>query len=321
MLATAARFRTATLNRFQPSRQAGPFGDRLLSISGPARTPRWSSRSTARAGAYSSLANSVYTPRHTLEASQQGALAFRFVLRAAPVPASCAAALPLRRARCWRPRNRTGWSGTAYWSPRRATGIGPQRRGLMNGAEPNLMPFGFGTRPDDLQDWPGLFLAIRAWIGHSWHNAIVSTVDDPTILSSCELWRRLNPDFCVPDESSKSGWRISSGAFDDSPDGSPMSIRVADKMAELGLGHDTVLTGEQLQEGWGLAAVTAGAVRNHGQIVYYSDEPGEPAHGSVEGKKPPKVRKRLSAASRPLINADCEKRSPNRRPPPIVAGF
>jgi hypothetical protein len=100
-----------------------------------------------------------------------------------------------------------------------------------------------------------------------------------------------------------------------------MSIRVADKMAELGLGHDTVLTREQVQEGWGLAAVTAGAVRNHGQIVYYSDEPGEPAHGSVEGKKPPKVRKRLSAASRPLINADCEKRSPNRRPPPIAAGF
>lgn len=93
-----------------------------------------------------------------------------------------------------------------------------------------------------------------------------------------------------------------------------MSVRVADKMAELGLGHDTVLTCEQVKEGWGLAAITAGTVRMHGQIVYYSDEPGEPAHGSVEGKKPPKVRKRLSAASRHIIAADCDRRSPNRPP-------
>jgi len=143
-------------------------------------------------------------------------------------------------------------------------------------------------------------------------NPNASAVDDPTILASCELWRRLNPVFCVPDESSKTGWRISSGAFDDSADGSPMSVRVADKMTELGLGHETVLTCEQVQEGWGLASITAAAVRKHGQIVYYCDEPGEPAHGSVEGKKPPKVRKRLSAASRSLIETDCEKRSLNR---------
>lgn len=96
-----------------------------------------------------------------------------------------------------------------------------------------------------------------------------------------------------------------------------MSVRVADKMVELGLGFDTVLTCEQLQEGWGLASITAGAVRRHGQMVYYSDEPGEPAHGSVEGKKPPKVRKRLSAASGTIIDADCQKRSPNRPPAPV----
>ena len=134
-------------------------------------------------------------------------------------------------------------------------------------------------------------------------------MDDPTILPSCELWRRLNPVFCVADESSTTGWRISSGAFDDSPDGSPMSIRVGDKMAELGLGYETVLSPEQAKEGWGLAALTAGVVRMHGQIVYYSDEPGEPAHGSVEGKKSPKVRKKLSASSRQLIAADCAQRS------------
>jgi hypothetical protein len=140
-------------------------------------------------------------------------------------------------------------------------------------------------------------------------------VDDPTILPTCELWRRLNPDFCVPDESSVTGWRISSGAFDDSPDGSPMSVRVGDKMAELNLTYHTVLSCEQISEGWGLGSITAATVRAHGQIVYYSDEPGEPAHASVEGKKPPKVRKRLSAASRLLIEADCAKRSPNRRTP------
>jgi hypothetical protein len=137
-------------------------------------------------------------------------------------------------------------------------------------------------------------------------------VDDPAIVPACELWRRLNPVFCVPDESSTTGWRISSGAFDDSPDGSPMSVRVADKMAELGLGHETVLTSEQAREGWGLASLPAGSARQHGQIVYYSEEPGEPAHGSVEGQKPPKVRKRLSAASRTIIDADCRRRSPNR---------
>ena len=89
-----------------------------------------------------------------------------------------------------------------------------------------------------------------------------------------------------------------------------MSIRVGDKMAELGLGYETVLSSEQAKEGWGLAAITAGVVRMHGQIVYYSDEPGEPAH--VEGKKGPKVRKKLSASSRQLIAADCAPRSQNR---------
>ena len=92
-----------------------------------------------------------------------------------------------------------------------------------------------------------------------------------------------------------------------------MSVRVADKMAELGLGLETVLTPQQLQEGWGLATIAAGTVRPYGQIVYYSYELGEPAHGSVEGKKPPKIRKKLSAASRSLIAADCAKFSPNRQ--------
>ena len=83
------------------------------------------------------------------------------------------------------------------------------------------------------------------------------------MIASCELWRRLNPDFCVPDESTGTGWRVSSGAFDDSPDGSSMSVRVGDRMAELGLTFHTVLTREQLDVGWGLASITAGDIRVH----------------------------------------------------------
>ena len=61
----------------------------------------------------------------------------------------------------------------------------------------------------------------------------VSYVDDPAILSDAILWRRIHPKWVVLD-TNRGGVRVSSAAFDDSPDGSAMSVLLADAVESTG---------------------------------------------------------------------------------------
>lgn len=54
-----------------------------------------------------------------------------------------------------------------------------------------------------------------------------SYADDPTIADDAALWRRIHPTWAVADEN-RGRLRVSSAAFEDSPDGSPTSILIAD---------------------------------------------------------------------------------------------
>jgi hypothetical protein len=114
-------------------------------------------------------------------------------------------------------------------------------------------------------------------------------VDDPTIEDDAPLWRRVPPHHFVLDEQSGSV-RPSSAAFEDHPDGSPMSVLLGAESA----GPDSVLAGHP---DFALASITAGLARECGQLVVRDPLPMEPAHALVIGRKTKGVRKRMAVAA------------------------
>jgi hypothetical protein len=108
-----------------------------------------------------------------------------------------------------------------------------------------------------------------------------SLVDDATIANTSQLWRRVHPTWIVKDDNA-GGMRLSSAAFDDSADGSPLSVLLAEVVFRANRVGKDVLSG---YDGYALAAITAGTARTHGQGVAATPEPNEPAHASVFGPK------------------------------------
>lgn len=124
--------------------------------------------------------------------------------------------------------------------------------------------------------------------------ADVPLADDKTILDEAPLWRRIHPCWAVRDEN-EGGWRITSAAFSDSPDRSPLSVLLADLVLAGGRTQMDVLAGF---DGYFLAELSAGAAREAGQGVARTPTSEEPAHASVFGRKTDAVRRRLARASR-----------------------
>jgi hypothetical protein len=122
-------------------------------------------------------------------------------------------------------------------------------------------------------------------------------VDDPTIADDASLWRRIHPAWAVPDEY-RGGWRVSSAAFDDSRDGSPLSVLLAAAVAATGRGPANILA---RHEGYSLASFTVGTARACGQGVARTPTPDEPAHASVFGPKTSRVKRNLANAARWVI--------------------
>jgi len=117
--------------------------------------------------------------------------------------------------------------------------------------------------------------------------------DDPSIRDDAALWRIIHPLWIVRDDNER-GWRISSGAFDDSTDGSPLSVLLAEIVASTGRTADELLT---RFTGYGLAAITAAVARAQRQGVARTPTPDEPAHASVFGKKTGSVKRALAQAA------------------------
>jgi hypothetical protein len=110
--------------------------------------------------------------------------------------------------------------------------------------------------------------------------------DDPTITDEAALWRRIPPWHFVPDENTGQV-RPSSAAFDNDPNGSPMSVVLA---AEA-IGPEQVLAGHP---GFALASIKVGLVRECQQGVVRDPLPDEPAHALVFGHKTKMVRRRMA---------------------------
>jgi hypothetical protein len=125
-------------------------------------------------------------------------------------------------------------------------------------------------------------------------------VDDATIADQELLLRRIRPAWIIPDHN-RGRWRPSKAAFQDSEDGSPMSIHLAAVFQSAGLPLASALAGH---EGYGLVSFTAGVVRSLGQIVVRDPQPSDPAHGLVAGNKTESRRKRLMESSEWVIPQD-----------------
>lgn len=124
-----------------------------------------------------------------------------------------------------------------------------------------------------------------------------SYADDPSVRDEAELLRRIPPEHVVPDQN-QGGIRISSAAFTDHPNGSPMSVVLAEVLAGTGRSSQDVLVGLQ---GFALAMITAGLARECHQGIAREPLEDEPAHGVVFGRKTRAVMRGLASAARWVI--------------------
>ncbi len=114
--------------------------------------------------------------------------------------------------------------------------------------------------------------------------------DDSTIGDEAALWRRVPPWHFVYD-ANLGRWRPSSAAFDNDPDGHPMSVVLGDQVVSEGRDTGDVVAGHA---GFALASLTAGLARSEGQGVTRDPLPDEPAHALVFGNKSKSVQRRLA---------------------------
>jgi len=116
--------------------------------------------------------------------------------------------------------------------------------------------------------------------------------DDPTILDSDPLWRRIHPSWLVDD--GKGGRRLSTAAFENSPDGTGTSVTLGRDAQIAGVTPRKIL--ERFPERR-LASVAAGVCRANKQILVRDPEPEDPHHALIDGEKPKSVRRALSNAA------------------------
>ena len=121
--------------------------------------------------------------------------------------------------------------------------------------------------------------------------------DDPSIADNADLWRRVPPRHIVDDHNT-GGKRISKAAFDDSDDGSPMSVVLAELVLQSARTPQHILVG---YDGFSLVAISAGLVRSKQQGIVRDPIPGEPAHALVFGKKTDSVRRALARGSKWIV--------------------
>lgn len=117
--------------------------------------------------------------------------------------------------------------------------------------------------------------------------------DDAQVADDQHLWRRIPRRHFVADDNTKTV-RCSSAAFENHPDGSPMSVLWGELVLSSGRAREDIL---RAHEGFALASFTAGLARQNKQIVSPDAIENEPAHYLVVGEKTKRVRRALSKNS------------------------
>jgi hypothetical protein len=123
--------------------------------------------------------------------------------------------------------------------------------------------------------------------------------DDPNIADADVLWRRVRPDWVNWDEN-VGAWRPSSAAFQNSSDGSPMSVLIEKIVITTNRAAIDMLSGRYADHS--LCAFTAGFARELGhQVATLPRVLDEPAHGWVAGKKTESVKQKMKRRSEWVI--------------------
>jgi hypothetical protein len=117
--------------------------------------------------------------------------------------------------------------------------------------------------------------------------------DDDSIEDAARLLRRIEPHQFIYDGNLER-YRPTSAAFGDHPDGSPMSVQLADVLAGLGLSEESVLFGH---DGFLMASIKARLARQQEQGIYRLPQENEPARAEVFGKKTKGVSRAFSKAA------------------------
>lgn len=114
--------------------------------------------------------------------------------------------------------------------------------------------------------------------------------DDPTILDDDELLRRLHPRWIVWADPPK----ISSAAFQNQKGLEKLSANLGSLMTQNAQTWEDLIAG---MPDYGVASLSVGTARQHGQGVEKSPEPNDPSHVHVEGPKPKSVQRKLAKAA------------------------
>ena len=120
--------------------------------------------------------------------------------------------------------------------------------------------------------------------------ADTSYVDDPSIADKAPLWRRIPPWHFVYDDN-LGRVRPSRAAFENHPDGTPMSVALGEDVLNAGRTAESVIAGN---ESFGLVSFPAGLARAKDQGVMRKPTAEEPAHAEVFGKKTGSVKKAIA---------------------------
>lgn len=131
-------------------------------------------------------------------------------------------------------------------------------------------------------------------------------VDDLTIGNDALLWRNI-PHWHLVDDANRGCKPISSAAFDDPPNGTPMSVVLGDEVFASGREPSSLIVS---LDGFFLASVPAGLARSINQGVSRQPLLEEPAHAVVFGKKTNSVRKRFAREATWIIGPDANGNEP-----------
>ena len=121
---------------------------------------------------------------------------------------------------------------------------------------------------------------------------MTSKVDDQSIGDPDPLWRRIHPTQFVSDGSGS--MRASSAAFNNSNDGTGMSVSLAREAQAAGV---TAAMALDHFPTFGLASLTAGVCRGHRQTIERDPTHDDRHHALVNGEKPKSVRNALTRAA------------------------
>ena len=119
---------------------------------------------------------------------------------------------------------------------------------------------------------------------------MTETPDDPGIPNESALWRRIPPQWVIPDENLGRS-RPSSAAFQNSSTDGHMSVSLADIVKQTERNEMDVLA---MFPDFSLAGFSAEFARSCKQGVIRDPLPDEPAHAGVTGKKTGSIRKRFA---------------------------